>query len=98
MNSVSEVHRTATRQLKHPCFACALPIIKGDAYVKETYSFDGRVYSLNTHRICHAALLPDIEPEPDGLSGYYLINYYDPEHDTTPEWRAWYRQRKEAAP
>jgi hypothetical protein len=95
MNLIAEVSRKATRKLKYPCFACALNIIKDDDYVKQTYAFDGRVYSLNTHLICQKALLPEIEPEQDGLSGYYLINYYDTAHDTTPEWQEWYRQRKE---
>jgi hypothetical protein len=98
MNCVSEVHRRARLQLKHVCFACLLPIVAGDDYVKFTYAFDGRVYSLNIHRICTEALLPGIVEPGEELNQAYLIHYFDPEHDTTPEWRAWYRQRLEAAP
>jgi hypothetical protein len=87
-----EVHRRARRQLSRPCFACLLPVLPGDEYREMTYK-DDCLYSLVEHRQCADALLPGVVNQDDELDQAYLIHYFDTEHDTTPEWRAWYRQR-----
>jgi hypothetical protein len=94
MDLISAKEKTATKQLKHNCFACNLPILKGDKYVSTTYRDDG-IYSLNEHLECTSALLPECIDQYEELPYSYLVEYFDTPFDTTEEWQKWYRDRVE---
>ena len=94
---LKHTQRTARRAHKHPCFACGLAIVPGDAYWDTRLADEGRAWACCTHKECEEVVALFRYYDGEGWPYRVLVDYEDWEE--LPEWwREWYTQRAKMGP
>lgn len=99
MSFISESKHTARRRHRHPCFACELPVDRGDAYRRVVGLDDsGNIYSYCEHEWCarcYKAMRGAWSElmRGDQIDPGHLAENRDDHGLTTEEWRAEFWRR-----
>jgi hypothetical protein len=88
------VKRRAKKQLARECFACGLPIVRGDLYFDGAAVQDGRFYKSSWHDKCDAELDRHTCYDADGWPEHVLAGSYIDHADCSPAWLHWYNDRR----